>query len=57
MVVEEFLDAICQVSVFREVLAADVSRGNDSIAGQLPNVQLVDLENSFNLEMGGARWG
>ena len=49
LVVEEYLHLIGDANVVREVLAADVGRGNDSVAGQLPDVKLVHRNHPLHL--------
>ena len=47
--VEERLELVGNASVVDESAAADVSRGNDSTARQLPDVELVDITHALHL--------
>ena len=49
LVVEELLHLVSDAHVVGEVLAADVGRGDDTIASQLPDVELVHRDHTRHL--------
>ena len=49
LVVEKLLDQIGETRVLGEILAADMSRGNDAVTCQLPYVQLVNFQHTLDL--------
>lgn len=46
---EELLDLLCDLHVVVKVVAANVSRGNNSISGQLPDMELVYSQHTVDL--------
>ena len=48
-IVEEALDILCNAHVITQIQAADVSRRDDAVAGQLPYVELVNGQHSLHL--------
>ena len=42
LIVEEHFDLLCNAHVVAEVVAADMSRGNDTVTCQLPDMELVN---------------
>jgi len=49
LVVEELLHLLCNLHVLCGVETADMRRRNDSVAGQLPDVELVDGQDPVHL--------
>ena len=50
LVMKQLFDFGRQHHVLMHVETADVCRGDDAVAGQLPHVELVDCTNTFQLQ-------
>jgi len=51
--VEQRLDLVGNAVILQQRLTADVSRGNDATARQLPDVELVDITHALHLHTDG----
>ena len=49
LIVEELFDLLGNLHVLGQIAAAYVRWGDDSVAGQLPHVELVDGQNAVNV--------